>query len=188
MPSISVVLLEFNSTREGATETNNTAFYEAASQIISDLPDLYTRGVSGYFSLVPITEPEQGMSQMNFAFLLNSLSESNQSIHESLTPIMNRLNLTPGLTCSLYTEQIPRFNDFQAKYMGADSVGINRITVSRLWDEAAVANTEIVDLALRSFSNVFLQGTVVTGSGVQDRPLNDSAIHPAWRRTVVHMS
>ncbi|PVI01494.1 hypothetical protein DM02DRAFT_524959 [Periconia macrospinosa] len=186
MPSVTFTRLDFNSTKEEATDKNNTAFYNAASRLISDLPDLYTKGISGYFSMVPITEPVEGKSQMNFAFLLYSF-ESNPTLQEKLSPIMSQLNITPGLTTSLPDQQTLRFIDFQAIYMRSDSVGMNRFTVSRLWDAPAVSDTENVNRALRSFSNSFLQGTAVTGSGVQRKPLEDSAVHPAWRRTVVHM-
>lgn len=188
VPSIALARFEFNSSHVEATSNSNNAFYTAAAAVIADMPALYSKGLSGYFSLMPISTSNDSMPQMNFAFLIYLLNGPLQQLQGTLNPIMSRLNATPGLTSAITAQYVPNYLGFQSSFFVADSVGNNRLTVSRLWGEQAVANKSGVEQTLRKFSNQFLQGTCVSGEGVQNKPGNDSALNPAWRRTVVEMS
>jgi len=137
---------------------------------------------------MPISTSNDGLEQMNFAFLIYLLNGPLEQLQETLDPIMSRLNSTPGLTTSMTAQYVPNYIGFQSSFFAADSVGYNRLTVSRLWGEQAVANQSGVEQTLRQFSAQFLQGTCVSGEGVQNKSSDDSALSPAWRRTVVEMS
>jgi hypothetical protein len=137
---------------------------------------------------MPISASNGSLPQMNFAFLIYSLTGSLAKLQEILDPIMSRLHVTPGLNSSIAAQYVPNYLDFQSSFFVSDKVGNNRITVSRLWDERAVGDRSGVEQTIRLFSDQFFQGTFVSGEGVQSKSSDDSALNPAWRRTVVHMS
>jgi hypothetical protein len=187
-PSIAFAKFKFNSSYVEAISNSNKGFYAAVADVIADLPALSSNGLSGYFSLMPISVANDSLPQMNFAFLIYSLTSSLAELQDILDPIMSRLNTTSGLTLSIAAQYVPNYLDFQSSFFVSDKVGSNRVTVSRLWDERAVGDMTNVEQAIRKFSDQFLQGTFVSGKGVQSKSSDDSALNPAWRRTVVHMS
>ncbi|CAA9963606.1 GlcD FAD/FMN-containing dehydrogenase [Pyrenophora teres f. maculata] len=187
VPTIALARFEFNSSHDEATSNSNNAFYAAAASVIADMPALYSEGLAGYFSLMPISTSNDGLPQMNFAFLIYLLNGSLGQLQGALDPIMSRLNATPEFTTSITTQYVPNYLGFQSSFFVADKVGNNRLTVSRLWGEQAVANKSGVEQTLRKFSSQMLQGTCVSGEGVQKKSSDDSALNPAWRRTVVEM-
>lgn len=136
---------------------------------------------------MPIAE-SNASPKMNFTFLIYALSESLAFLQAALEPLLTRLNSTPGLEVSVIMQESPSYHSFQSVFLAAAPVGMNRVTAGRLWDSSAVEDTVGVTRTLRIFSNQFLQGTFVSGEGVQNKSADNSALHPSWRRTVVHMS
>lgn len=175
----------FNSSKL-ETSQDNPAYYHIISDVIADLPRLSSTGVSGYFHSMPI----EGSShyRMNFGFLVFVLNEQQSSLLQALEPTLALIERESSLDFSISTGHFSSYLDFQSNFLTAAPVGANRITVSRLWDKAAVIDKAGVVKVLRSFSNYVLQGTVVSGQGVSIRPANNNGLNPAWRHTAVHMS
>jgi hypothetical protein len=187
MPPLTFARFEFNSTVEEAGSNQNNNFYSAVAYVHAQLPVLSKAGLAGYFSMMPISS-QGDASRMNFAFLIYALSPTPDVLEKTLDPIMVRLNATVGLDASIAAATFPSFRLFQTSFLAAAAVGTNGRTASRLWDENAVTNEGALRNALRQFSDSLLIGTFVSGEGVQKVPANQSALNPAWRKTVVHMS
>ncbi|KAL8983104.1 MAG: hypothetical protein Q9205_002567 [Flavoplaca limonia] len=188
IPPITGALLSFNSTLIEASESNNTNFYSITAYLHSRLPDLSAAGLMGYYSITPLSpSPVLAPVPLNFAFLIYTLSSNTTIITHTLAPIMARLNSTSGLTTALEIEPPTDFLSFQSGHFCAAPVGENYLPGTRLWDAKAVRDTTSLEHTLRQFQNNHLQGTFVSGAGVQTVPANESAVNPAWRRTVVDM-
>ena len=187
MPVITPAFLRFNSTHAEATQNNNTGFFSAAAYLHAQLPTLATAGLTGYYSIQPLST-STGLSPMRFDFLIYSLSSSSSAVYTSLQPLMNKLSDSTGIIISLNIDLSMSFVVFAATYLQAASVGTNYLAESRLWDQKAVQNEEGVALVLRAFQNQYLEGTSVSIPAIQNVPADQSSINPAWRRTVVHMS
>ena len=187
MPVVTPAFLRFNSTHAEAIQNNNTGFFSAAAYLHAQLPTLSTAGLTGYYSIQPLSTSTE-LGPMRFDFLIYSLSSSSSAVHTSLQPLMNKLSDSTGIRVSLNIEQSMSFEIFSATYLQAASVGTNYLAGSRLWDQQAVQNEEGVALALKAFQNQYLEGAFVSMPAVQNVPADQSSINPAWRRTVVHMS
>lgn len=125
---------------------------------------------------------------MNFGFLIYSLTPTDEVLQKALNPIMARLNATTGITMSNVMATLPSFEAFRSAFMTAAPVGSNSVSASRLWDANAIADEASLIGTLKQLSGGYLVGTFVSGEGVQKVPMDQSALNPAWRKTVVHMS
>ncbi|KAI4263327.1 MAG: hypothetical protein L6R42_001517, partial [Xanthoria sp. 1 TBL-2021] len=142
----------------------------------------------GYYSITPLSpSPVPAPVPLNFAFLIYVLSSNSTALNHTLAPIMARLNNSPGLTSALNIEPPTDFLSFQSVHFRAAPVGENYLPGTRLWDAKALQDAATVENTLRQFQNNLLQGTFVSGAGVQSVSANESAVNPAWRRTVVDM-
>ncbi|KAL8654043.1 MAG: hypothetical protein Q9226_003588 [Calogaya cf. arnoldii] len=190
IPPITGALLSFNSTSSEASGNNNTNFYSVTAYLHTQLPYLSAAGLTGYYSIIPLSASpiSAPASTMNFAFLIYTLSPNTTKIMHTLAPIMARLNKTSGLTSVLSIEPPTDFLYFQFVHFRAAPVGENYLPGTRLWDTKAVADPTSLENALRQFQNHHLQGTFVSGAGVQSVPPDESAVNPARKRTVVDMS
>lgn len=168
---------------------NFDQFYAITAYLHTQLPHLSVAGLMGYYYIVPLSpSPIPASVPLSFAFLIYALSSNSTIINRTLAPIMARLNSTSGLTSALNIEPPTDFLPFQSVHLRAAPVGENYLPGTRLWDAKAVQNAASLENTLRQFQNNYLQGTFVSGAGVQSVPANDSAVNPAWRRTVVDMS
>jgi hypothetical protein len=183
VPSIALARFEFNFTSAEAKKHSNNAFYAAVSRILADLPALYAAELSGYFSMMPLVTSNSSSSQMNFAFMVYTLTSSLVHLQTTLDPIMKRLNSIHGLTTSITSQYVPSYLDHHYAFFVADKVGNNRMTVSRLWDRRATEEEQGVARTLRRFSDEFLQRTSVSGPGVQNKSSDGSSLNSAWRHT-----
>lgn len=106
----------------------------------------------------------------------------------AIRSLVSNINATNGVSTSVVIQLQPNFETFRQNYMPSAAVGTNYLAGSWLWDEAAVKDEDGVKNVLSVFANDWLQGAFVSGPGVRAVPTDASAINPAWRRTVVHMS
>jgi hypothetical protein len=187
MPPLTFAKFAFDSTDEEAGSNQNNNFFSAVAYLHTQLPMLSKAGLSGYFSMMPLSSRGES-GPMNFAFLIYALSSAPDILEKTLDPIMAHFNATAGLSTSIVGGTLPSFRLFQTSFLSAAAVGTNGLTASRLWGEDAVSNEDDLRNVLRKLSGQVLVGTFVSGEGVKKVPANQNALNPAWRRTVVHMS
>ena len=183
---MSSAVLEFNSTPSEATQNHNTNFFSTATYFHSQLPLLSAGGLAGYYSITPSSA--SGPGPLYFAFLVYDLSSSPSALQQALGPIVERLANTSGITSSLHLRPATNFTAFRVASLPTASVGTNYLVGSRLWDGKAVQDEQGVQKSLQAFRNNYIEGTFVSGLGVQSIPPDQSSVNPAWRRTVVHIS
>lgn len=187
IPTVAPAFLGINSTSAEALQNNNANFFSAVAYIHTQLPQLSTAGLMGYYSIMPLsTSP--GVAPMNFDFLIYALSSSSSAVNTALQPLMTRLSDWTGITTSLGVEQPMTFAVFRATHLVAAPVGTKYLAGNRLWDKKAVQDEAGVVTVLQAFQNQYLEGTFVSGPGVQNIPADESSVNPAWRRTVVELS
>ena len=185
MPPLAASILTFNATSDDAAN-NNTGFYDAATYFLGQLPELNAARLIGYIDISPATLGSVS-SPMTFYGILYVLSSIND-LHTVLDPIVSRINSTNGTATSVFTQQFADFEAFRQSVMVSASVGLNYIGGSWLWDEAALKDTTGVQNVGHVFSADWLQISMVSGPGVRAVGLNDTAVNPAWRQSVVEMS
>lgn len=167
---------------------NNTSFFSATAYFHTLLPSLSTRGLMGYYTITPLKSLAPGPAPMSFTSILYVLNSSSSALHDTLDHFFSRLNATAGITASLSIQPPLGFEAFRQAYMPSAAVGLNYIAGSWLWDEKAVEDEEGVGNVLKVFEGEWLQGAFVSGPGVRIVAVDENAVNPAWRRTVVHMS
>jgi hypothetical protein len=198
----------FWSTQEEATNNNNSNWYSSLAFLYSNLPALSELNVTAYCELGPQSivgvgpglVPTNASSQPSGqpaprAFILSGwgLDQPADALEQALKPIWNKFNVTQGILSEVGLTPGQNISDVVGRLTPASTavddaeVGVNLVLGSRLWDRAAVLDTEGLEKTFRAVGDQGVQGIFVSGPGVRSVPANSAAVTPAWRRSYIHM-
>ncbi|KAI1378991.1 FAD-binding domain-containing protein [Hypoxylon crocopeplum] len=166
---------------------NATFIWEMAGYLLSQIPYLDSKGVSGYtiftdnFTYGPISGAGMGGSLV----ILGT-----QDVNDMLSiwaPILDHVNKTwPGVSPLLLPTPYPSFQAWFDIHYDQDTAGTDRWIGSHLVDaESLTRNTTAAGEAFKIFQG---SAYLVAGKGVNNaKPRGGSnAVNPSWRRAIVH--
>jgi hypothetical protein len=181
---------------EIGTTPNSEPLWDALTYVFSQYPSLTSQGITGYIDFAPNTSINGtyfgGMQGLLFLPALSSTNTST-SLVAALDKIVTNITTTWPNTF-IYNASIATFANFYDWWFpnnGPKSAGGSTMLGSRLLDETALtANPTALQAALKVFAHgAGLQILLVGGGKVNDFvPRGGSAVNPAWRKTIVHLS
>jgi hypothetical protein len=193
-PEARVVVANFNIT----TALGDSHFWDAVTEFHGALPDLNDAGGSGnYFGypIMPINETTE-VSGMT-GYLLFAEYSNTTAVDELFAPLRSKLQKLPGVKFEYKSVPMPSvYSTLQTKWAGAggDSTGSVGMPISRLYSKDLLASKDGPSRlakawsALKYESGDSFRGHVVAGGAVAANGEKiDSAVNPAWRRTITHL-
>jgi hypothetical protein len=172
---------------------NRTVFWEAVTDFHTHLPSLNDAGGSGYYSLNPNPQNETGTLDILGALWYPNKTDTSK-IMTLFEPLMAAWNKTVGWSYVNVILLPSTAVVFAASLKDdADTLGFNLATGSRLISRDLIASRDgparLTDVLSRQIQQPGkgVTGHVVAGGAVA-RNTSDTAINPAWRRTLIHMT
>ncbi|PHH84857.1 hypothetical protein CDD83_1260 [Cordyceps sp. RAO-2017] len=173
------------------------AYWDMVEVFHTHLNSISDAGGCGYYSVAPKPQAQNGTEVLllsgGFLFLNESRTETARKAMDPLVADMRRL-AAPGSTYRV--DAVPRVSEwFDIALKGdADTTGGILLSGSRLVSRNFLSRNDgpaHLSKALRSISEsmpaIGFLGHVVAGGAVA-RSTVDSALNPAWRRTVTHIA
>ncbi|KAJ5691597.1 hypothetical protein N7488_012332 [Penicillium malachiteum] len=182
---------------EGGTPLGSDAYWDAVTYLNSFLPEFNEAGGSMYYYLNPNYTTSGGMqiSEMHaFGSFPNFTSIA--EVNKTMTPLIDKLQ---NITGSSFTYTPGLYKQASALYVenfsGPDQAGVPAILGSRLLTRDLLKSSDgpkEIAKALRSlkmYPNLTdpISGIVTAGPQVWANSDIDSALHPIWRKTQLHL-
>ena len=173
--------------------------YWKAMQIFHDaLPSLNDAGGAGYYYMTPNLPLSKTTATSSFTIaLIFPNTTDTASIDKLHAPMMKSLNATAGVTTQYTTQSVPSIGSFIPAVLisgDADDTGSLNIISSRLYSRDLLMSDDGPEQLVSAFRQLdyhpgsSLVGHVVAGGKVADNARTvDSALNPAWRKTLVHV-
>ncbi|XP_044724134.1 FAD binding domain-containing protein [Hirsutella rhossiliensis] len=193
-PSVAAVFVEFGfALPKGST----SAYWELIEKLHARLPVISDAGGCGYYFVMPKTQPQNGTEVLTlsggFVFLNDTRTDKARKAMNPLAADLRRHAL-PG---SVYNVGVvPQFSEWinTALKGDADTTGGILLLGSRMVSRDFLARPDgpgrlrdaLKDVH-ESMGGVGFTGHVVAGGAVA-RSTVDSALNPAWRRTLTHIA
>lgn len=194
LPEAPVVVVNLNIT----TALDDTLFWDAVTDYHAALPSLNDAGGSGFYfgyPILPVNETTKVSSMASF--LLFAEYPNTTAVDKLFAPLRSKLQRLPGVMVQYTSVSMPSVNSvLQKKWAGAggDSTGGVAALISRLYSkdilESKNGPTRLVNAwrSLKYESGDSFRGHVVGGGAVATNGKKiDSAVNPAWRKTITHL-
>ncbi|RHZ57992.1 FAD-dependent oxidoreductase [Aspergillus thermomutatus] len=191
---VPLVITTMNITTAGG----DPAFWTAVSDFHAALPALTDARGGGYYFMLPNLPWAQNQSLSVLSFMLFHANASNTTqIDQVYQPLLKTLNATAGVYSQYTSFAMPSFHEAIAKLLllgDSDVTGGVSLLASRLFSRDLLASKDgpgrLVS-AMRKFRYApgeSVIGNVVGGGAVAENAGKvDSALNPAWRKTLVHV-
>ncbi|RYP10771.1 hypothetical protein DL764_000467 [Monosporascus ibericus] len=182
-----------------STNGGDPAFWSAMADFHAALPALNAAGGAGYYFMLPNLPLVENQSTSAFTLMLVFANTSSTTgINRIFEPLLERLNATSSVTTQYASIVLPSIHYLISNILipgNADITGGISLLGSRLFSRDLLVSKDgparLVS-ALKQFRydpGQPMIGHVVAGGAVADNPgMVDSALHPAWRRTIVHIA
>ncbi|CAG8888806.1 unnamed protein product [Penicillium egyptiacum] len=189
-----VIFTTFNVT----TINGNPNYWEALTQFHAAVPGLNAANGAGYYYITPNFPLEGNLSASALTGYLVFPNQTDPAkAQELFNPLFSKLNILAGVRVEYTSVPFPSIRVFLENILlrdDKDATGTIRLLGSRLVSRNLLCSTQGASRlvsTLRSFEfypgrTVF--GHIVAGGAVAANGQTiDSAVHPAWRKTAVHM-
>ncbi|PGH15592.1 hypothetical protein AJ79_02374 [Helicocarpus griseus UAMH5409] len=196
-PDPPIVLASLNIS---TTPDNSKGFWDAVKEFHTVLPNLNENGASGYYFIVPLNPPlpEIGTMSTVTAALMFVDQDDKAAVERLLEPLVaavSKINNVTIATSALYSPKTgPIILDalLQGEADGTGvSVAIGSRLISRefLLSENGPAKLSQTLSSLKSEVGSAFRGHIVAGGQVaKNAGKIDSALNPAWRKTLSHLT
>lgn len=175
---------------------DSSSFWDAVTQFHTSLPALNDAGGSGYYFILPQYEFEGVDVHVMALFLMFTNTTDTANIDRLYNPLLSSLNETSGITVQYDSYVLPNIGTVFSEILipgpvgTADATGITNVIGSRLFSRDLLVSKDgpaRLTGALESIGTG-LTGHVVAGGAVASNGESvDSALNPAWRRTITHI-
>lgn len=188
------MLTSFNIT----TAHGNPSFWEALTQFHAAIPGLNDANGSGYYWITPNVPLGGNVSAAALTAGLTFANETDPArIDELFRPLLDKLNSLPGIKTDYASLPLPSVRTvFDRFYLlgDHDSTGTIGLLGSRLFSRDLLASADGAGRLITALQRLEYQpgraliGHMVAGGAVAANGATvESALHPAWRRTAVHL-
>lgn len=181
----------------GTLATNLSAYWEMVRAFHTHLPSVSAAGGAGYYTISPKPTDLNGTQILLITGAFGFVNETNKAVIEkAMAPMVAEVNkyAAPGSVHNI--SMIPRVSDFILGALpdAADATGGILTLGSRLVSRDFLLSKDgpkrltnaLRDIAKLSPS-VGYTGHVVAGGAAADTTI-DSAVNPAWRKTLTHIA
>ncbi|KAJ5820416.1 hypothetical protein N7474_006007 [Penicillium riverlandense] len=194
-PEVPVVASNLNI----STAIGDPNFWEAFSQYHAALPALNGAGGSGYYFTLPNYPVSADMSLSAMMILLLFPEHSNASeIDQLYAPLRSKLEQIPGVMTQYETEVFPSiYSTISTLLLGgsqSDSTGGISMLGSRLYSRELLESADGPDRLTDAWRSIKMgpydqitSHVVAGGAAASNGDKIDSALNPAWRKTITHM-
>lgn len=193
-PEVPVVVSSLNI----SSSVHNPHFWDAFSQFHAALPTLNGANGSGYYFTVPDYPINATTSVSALTALLMFPDNTNTTTIDQLyAPLLSALHLIPGVRTQYAAFPLPSVYSALSKVLlegKADSTGSIAVLTSRLFSKELLASKDGPARLTEAWKKIALSpgqpilGHVVAGGKVETNGNKiDSAVNPAWRKTITHM-
>lgn len=193
-PEVPVIATNLNI----STSVNNPRFWDAFTQFHAALPALNGAGGSGYYFTVPNypVSPTTAVSAMTILLMFPNTTNTS-AIDQLYVPLRSKLRQIPGVITQYTSIPFPTMNStIQTMLLSgkADDTGSVAMLGSRLFSKDLLTSKDgprrLTD-AWRSIAmgpgQAILGHAVAGGAVASNGHKIDSAVNPAWRKTITHM-
>ncbi|RYP53654.1 hypothetical protein DL768_001434 [Monosporascus sp. mg162] len=182
-----------------STTGGDPAFWSAMADFHAALPALNGAGGAGYYFISPNLPWAEGQSISAFTLMLVfANTTSTTRINHIYEPLLEKLNATSSVTTQYASFVLPSIHYLISNILiegDADTTGGITLLGSRLFSRDLLVSKDgparLVS-ALKQFHydpGQSMIGHVVAGGAVADNARKvDSALHPAWRKAIVHIA
>ncbi|CAG8103616.1 unnamed protein product [Penicillium salamii] len=194
LPEAPVIVANLNLT----TSLGHDQFWNAVSEYHGALPELNDAGGSGYyfgFPILPVNSTTE-ISAMT-SFLLFAGYTNTSAVDDLYAPLRSKLRKLPGVTVQYGTFPLPSVNStLQNKWAGegGDATGGVAAVISRLYSKDLLTSKDGPSRLVKAWRNLrygpgdSFRGHAVGGGAVAANGRKiDSAVNPAWRKTITHL-
>ncbi|KAF9889768.1 hypothetical protein FE257_007074 [Aspergillus nanangensis] len=175
--------------------TPDTTFWDGIEAFHNHLVALNDNGGTGYYYITPISPIAANQSVATFTLQMWFVNQTDTAMVTSLlspllTDLQNATGTTPGFRVIPFPTMTSMYNTL---FTGSDSTGLLVQLGSRLISRSFVNSPGAPAKIARSLSGIkvgpadYIEGNVVAGGQVAANSGIDSALNPAWRKTVVHL-
>lgn len=194
-PEVPVITYSLNFT----TSATNPQFWDAWEDWHAALPSLNDAGGSGYYYCFPNLPLSANLSVSSMYTLLMFPEKTNVTEIELLyLPLILKLQKIPGVTTQKMAIPSPSINStvFGILLGGPphDSTGSIAMLASRLYSKDLLLSKDGPSRLTSAWKSIgwapgsIIEGNVVAGGAVAANGEKiDSAVNPAWRKTVTHL-
>ncbi|KAJ6093350.1 hypothetical protein N7486_008639 [Penicillium sp. IBT 16267x] len=194
-PDVPVIVYNLNVT----TSAKNSQFWDAWEAWHAALPSLNAAGGSGYYFTLPNLPLSANTCVPNMYSLLMFPEKTNATeIHHLFLPLLSRLQKIPGVTTQKMAIPLPSINStvFDVLLGGPphDSTAGISMLASRLYSKDLLLSQDGPARLTNAWKSIgwapgsAIVGHVVAGGAVAaNREKIDSAVNPAWRKTMTHL-
>lgn len=172
-------------------------FWDMVGYLLTQLPYLDSKGVSGYNFVVPrYPNPFDGGATRLSAFASSVMILDTQdpaAMYAIWAPILDHVNKTwPQAVLVPNVTAYRSFLEWYGEHYDRGQAGENIYVGSHLMDAESLGDAAAIGPAWNTFSDVGGSGNayLVTGPGVRDaKPRGGgNAVCPAWRKAIIHAS
>lgn len=192
-PEVPVVMSALNISAPAESST----FWDAVTKFLAALPDLNGAGGSGYYFLTPQYNMQDTKVSAMALMLLFANRTDTASIDRLYHPLVSALNETSGVMTQYASFPLPNISTVFSTILLPGPVGTPDVTGainlagSRLFSRDLLVSKDgpaRLAKALKSLGTR-LNGHVVAGGAVAENGETvDSALNPAWRKTITHIA
>lgn len=180
------------------TAAGDPKFWEAMEDYHALLPTLNDAGGAGYYFMLPDLplSANTSVSALTSTLLFPNTTDT-AKIDQLYAPLLKTLNATAGVTPQYRSFLSPSIVSFITNFLiagDADDTGTIAILGSRLFSRDLLVSDDGPKRLISAFRSLQYQpsqallGHVVAGGAVAENAhIVDSALSPAWRKTLTHI-
>lgn len=177
--------------------TEAPAFWDAVTKFHASLPTLNDAGGSGYYFIQPQYDLNgTTVSAMALMLVFPDVTDTAR-VNRLYHPLISALNGTAGVTAQYGSVPFPSFSQVISTVLlpgpvgTPDETGATNLVGSRLFSRDLLVSKDgparLID-ALKSLGVGFTGHVVAGGAVAANAETVDSALNPAWRRTITHIA
>ncbi|OJD15980.1 hypothetical protein AJ78_03812 [Emergomyces pasteurianus Ep9510] len=182
------------------TSVNNSeGYWSAVKELHTVLPELSKKGASGYYFMIPESPPMPGLGSVSVVSVaLMFADQADQAaVERLLQPLVAAVKKLDNVTIATSTIASPNTNEVIKNFLDGDSdetggaVAIGSRLISRDFLASSDGPAKLSDALsrLESQKGGVITGHLVAGGQVaKNSGKVDSALNPAWRKALVHIT
>lgn len=179
------------------SSTESTAYWDSVTQFHASLPTLNDAGGTGYYYIRPQFDYDGTDVQVLALALMFPNTTDTTKVDGLFHPLISSLNKTSSLLVQYECAVLPRISSVFSKILipgpvgTADDTGVTNLIGSRLFSRDLLVSKDgparLVE-ALKPLSQGITGHIVAGGAVARNGKSVDSALNPAWRRTITHIA
>ncbi|KAL2834079.1 hypothetical protein BJY01DRAFT_85017 [Aspergillus pseudoustus] len=184
------------STLNISTPVGHPAFWDAITEFHAHLPALSDAGGAGYYRIFPdLPLPEENITVSGVTLALVFPNQTDVArVDQLFDSLLTKLNVTSAVTTEYASDPLPDIHTLISEILitsDADITGGMTLVGSRMYSrglfENGPAKLSSVLRKIRAGPYEGFTGHIVSGGAVANTHV-DSALHPAWRESLLHLT